>query len=230
MVLYYILYYIQAWYFCTILYVRRMFLCAALALPVPVSDCAFRWHGRVALLPVLSDSSAPVPASGCNFSAVPWSYSHFEAPAQASLLVALWLAFDTDHAAARHHWLSPPSHKNHCGTLLNSFAVKVATPSAAVMQEPKHCLTERNWCHLLVLGLNTASAMSCQNSDDATILLLGKIYFFWSSITADNSHTSFILNKKDRYPLWWLSVAGVLLPSMRLWVGFSAVAATFGWW
>lgn len=73
------------------------------------------------------------------------------------------------------------------------------------MQEPKHCLTERNWCHLLVLGLNTASAMSCQNSDDATILLLGKIYFFWSSITADNSHTSFILNKKDRYPLWWLS-------------------------
>lgn len=101
--------------------------------------------------------------------------------------------------------------------------------SAAVMQEPKHCLTERNWCHLLVLGLNTASAMSCQNSDDATILLLGKIYFFWSSITADNSHTSFILNKKDGYPLWWLSVAGVLLPSMRLWVGFSAVAATFGW-
>lgn len=66
-----------------------MFLRAALALPVPVSDCAFRWHGRVALLPVLSDSSAPVPASGCNFSAVPWSYSHFEAPAQASLLVAL---------------------------------------------------------------------------------------------------------------------------------------------
>lgn len=127
MVLYYILYYIQAWYFCTILYVRRMFLRAALALPVLVSDCAFRWHGRVALLPVLSDSSAPVPAPGCNFSAVPWSYSHFEAPAQASLLVALWLAFDTDHAAARHHWLSPPSHKNHCGTLLNSFAVKVAT-------------------------------------------------------------------------------------------------------
>lgn len=127
MVLYYILYYIQAWYFYTILYVRRMFLHAALALPVPVSDCAFRWHGRVALLPVLSDSSAPVPASGCNFSAVPWSYGHFEAPAQASLLVALWLAFDTDHAAARHHRLSPPPHKNHCGTLLNSFAVKVTT-------------------------------------------------------------------------------------------------------